>query len=116
MASQPDASKKARDAADPEDVSVEDLARQVGALREDLASIAETLRTLGLSKGKQAADAARNSAEGARAAGEAQAEELRHKLETILSEADAAARQKPATAMGIAAGFGFLIGLLLSRR
>ncbi len=96
--------------------TVEDLNRQLEALRDDVAAIAETLKALGLAQGKAAADGVRGKAEEARAAGEAQAEALRRSLEAILAEADTAARQKPVTAMGIAAGFGFLIGLLLARR
>ena len=96
--------------------TAEDLNRQIEALREDVAAIAETLKALGMAKGQAAADGARGKAEEARAAGEAQVEALRRSLEAILAEADTAARQKPVTAMGIAAGFGFLIGLLLARR
>ncbi|MGY6635048.1 MAG: hypothetical protein ACXIU8_15100 [Alkalilacustris sp.] len=116
MASQSDSSRKSRDASAPEEPTVEDLARQVGALREDLATIAETLKALGLAKGKDAAYKARDTAEGARAAGEAQAEELRRRLDLIIGEAETLARQKPATAMGLAAGFGFLLGLFMMRR
>ncbi|MGY6412208.1 MAG: DUF883 family protein [Alkalilacustris sp.] len=96
--------------------TVEDLNRQMEALREDVAAIAETLKALGRAQGKAAAEGVREKADEARAAGEAQVEALRRSLEAILAEADSAARQKPVTAMGIAAGFGFLIGLLLARR
>ncbi|MBK5927305.1 DUF883 family protein [Rhodobaculum claviforme] len=115
MAANSDSSRKARDSSDPE-VTVDHLAQQVAALRDDLAAIGETLKALGLSGGHKAAAHAREHAEGARAAGEAQIEEMRRRLDTVLSEADSAARKNPATAMGLAAGVGFLVGLFLSRR
>ena len=95
---------------------LDDLARQMEALRADLAAIAETLKALGVATGQSAADGARDKARQARAAGEAQAEALRRSVEAILDETDTAARQSPLTAMGIAAALGFVIGLLLARR
>ena len=98
-----------RAAKETEEPSVEDLHRQLEALRADVAALAETLKALGKSRARSAAD-------GAREAGEAQAEALRRSLDDILEEADAAARHQPLTAMGLAAGLGFLIGLFLARR
>lgn len=108
------ADKKDTDA--PAEPTVEDLSRQIEALRADLAGIAETLKALGLSQGKAAADEVRSRAEKARDAGEQHVEEMRARLDEMIAEADRMARAKPVTAMGIVAGFGFLLGLLLGRR
>lgn len=106
----------AKDDKGAEEPTVEDLARQMEALRADLNGLAETLKGLGLAKGKEAADGVKSRAQSARAAGEQQIEEMHARLEAMLAEADKMARDKPITAMGIAAGFGFLLGLMLGRR
>ncbi len=106
----------AKDDKSPAEPTVEDLARQMEALRADLNGIAETLKGLGMARGKAAADDVKSRAEAARAAGEQQIEEMHARLEAMLAEADKLARDKPITAMGIAAGFGFLLGLMLGRR
>lgn len=105
-----------KDAEAAPEPTVEDLSRQIEALRADLAGIAETLKALGIAQGKAAADEVRSRAEHARNAGEQHVEEMRARLDEMIAEADRMARAKPVTAMGIAAGFGFLLGLLLGRR
>jgi ElaB/YqjD/DUF883 family membrane-anchored ribosome-binding protein len=89
--------------------SVEDLSQQIEALRADVAALSETLKGL-------AGARAKGAAEGMRAAGAAQVEDLQERLEVLMEEADRMARDRPVAAMGIAAGFGFLLGLLLGRR
>ena len=96
--------------------TVEDLTRQMEALRADVAAIAETLKGLGLAGTRAAADEVKGRAESARAGAEARMDELHARLDALLAEADRMARDRPVTAMGIAAGFGFLLGLLLGRR
>lgn len=98
------------------DPTIEDLSRQIETLRSDLTELAETLKALGIAQARAAGDEVKSRAGAARAAGEARVEELHDRLESMLAEADKLARDRPATAMGIAAGFGFLIGLLLGRR
>ena len=94
---------------DKSEPTVEDLTRQIEALRADVGAIAETLKAVGVARGKAAA-------EGVRAAGAAQAEEAQARLDALLEEGDRMARDRPVAAMSIAAGFGFLLGLLLGRR
>jgi len=101
---------------DTPEPTLEDLSRQIEALRADLTGLAETLKALGLAQTRAAADEVRSRAENARAAGAQQVEELQARLDAMLGEADKLARDRPVTAMGIAAGFGFLFGLLLGRR
>lgn len=101
---------------DKAEPTLEDLARQIDALRADLSTIMETLKALGLAQGRSAAEGMKARAEDARSAGEAELEALRARVDAMVVEADRMARQKPVAAMGIAAGFGFLVGLLLGRR
>jgi ElaB/YqjD/DUF883 family membrane-anchored ribosome-binding protein len=106
----------AKDDKSAQEPTLEDLTRQIEALRADLTGIAETLKGLGVATGKAAAEDVKSRAGAARAAGEEQIAEMHARLEAMLAEADKLARDKPITAMGIAAGFGFLIGLMLGRR
>lgn len=96
--------------------TVEDLSRQIETLRNDLAGLGETLKALGLSQARAAGEEVRSRAGAARAAGEARVEELHDRLESMLGEADKLARDRPATAMGVAVCVGFVVGLLLGRR
>lgn len=96
--------------------TLEDLSRQIETLRADLAGIMDTLKALGLAQTRAAAEGVKDHAEAARAAGEEELAALRARLDAMVVEADRMARDKPVTAMGIAAGFGFLLGLLLGRR
>lgn len=100
----------------PEEPSTEDLAKQVEALRADLSNIAETLKALGLAQGEAVAEDLRARAEELRRKGEAQYDHLHARAEGLAEDADRLVREKPAMAMGIAAGFGFLVGLLMSRK
>ena len=101
---------------DKPEPTIEDLARQMEGLRADLSELAETLKALGISQTRAAAEEVKQRAGEARDAGAQQVEELQARLEAMLGEADKLARDRPATAMGIAAGLGFVIGLLLARR
>jgi ElaB/YqjD/DUF883 family membrane-anchored ribosome-binding protein len=96
--------------------SVEDLSRQVEALRADLLGTAETLKALGLSQGQAMADDLRARADRLRHEGEERMARMQKQAEGLASEADKMVRDQPAMAMGMAAGFGFLIGLLLARK
>ena len=101
---------------DKKEPTIEDLSRQIEELKADLSGLAETLKALGVAQTRAAAEEVKGRAESARAAGAQQVEDLQVRLEAMLGEADKIARDRPATAMGIAAGLGFLVGLLLARR
>ncbi len=92
--------------------TTEDLARQMDALKGDLAKITETLGELGRAQGRALADDMRARAERARQEGERQAEYLQHRAEEMVDEAAEMVRRQPAMAMGIAAGIGFLVGMM----
>ena len=87
------------------DPTVEDLSKQLDELKADVAKLVETLAAMGRAQGEHVADDLRARAEKMRAQGSASA-----------AEAELMARERPAAAMGVAAGVGFLLGLILARR
>lgn len=94
----------------------DDLRRQLEALRADLASVTSTLAEIGKHKGDAVAGSLRDGASKIFAAGEEKAGQMAHAAGDIYAEYSEMTRRNPATALGIAAGVGFIVGLLLSRR
>jgi len=110
------AKQAAADATEAAELSYEELREQVEVLKADLASLANAAG----GAAKQRARAAYNSAYVARdravdAAGEGY--EMAHEhLNDALSQAETFARERPALAMGLAAGAGFLLAKYMTRR
>jgi ElaB/YqjD/DUF883 family membrane-anchored ribosome-binding protein len=80
------------------ETSVEDLSKQIDALKNDLSALTQTLADYGVAKSETAANAAKDKA-----------------LEAQL-HAEEFIRTQPATSLGLAAGLGFLVGLITARR
>ena len=93
-----------------------DLSEQVETLRKDLASLTQTIADLGKAKGNEAVNAARAKVSDARDHAADAAETARLQAMEFQDKADSFIKHQPATALGIAAGIGFLIGFLGSRR
>lgn len=104
----------ARNVADEVRKTARDLADNSGAERlvergSELAhGVAET--------GREYADKARLEAERLYEAGQRKAHEAAEYAEERYDEVSEMVRRNPAQALGIAAGIGFLVGLLISRR
>lgn len=114
----------AKDAvADRQAATIEALQNDLAEMRAHLAELTDTLKiVLEESKSELSADLGQR-ARAFKARAEAVRGEARHKLEAVqekaVSELDdiaAYARQSPVKAMGMAAGLGLVIGLLLLRR
>lgn len=96
-------------------VSSDDIEAQLAQLRDDVASLAETLATFGAERaqsykrraGALAEDAAEMSRDAVRTA-KAEFNEMERSLEESI-------RSKPLQAVGIAAGIGFVAALLTRR-
>lgn len=102
--------------ADITEPTTAELSAQIDALKTDLAAIAETLTTIGRARGQAVADAARDEAYNLKARGEEKVAELQNHAAELTSQANQMLRENPAAVLGVAAGAGFLVGVLLSRR
>ncbi|SIO13546.1 Membrane-anchored ribosome-binding protein, inhibits growth in stationary phase, ElaB/YqjD/DUF883 family [Rhodovulum sp. ES.010] len=96
--------------------SSEDLARQIEALKDDVAGISKILTEMGGAQRDAALDRVQREAAEMRARGEAAATEARDRGVAAGNEALDAVRRQPATAVGLAVGLGFLVGLMTGRR
>ncbi|ARE40211.1 hypothetical protein RGUI_2070 [Rhodovulum sp. P5] len=94
----------------------DDLERQIQDLQADIAGISRTLSEMGAAKGEAFRNGAERQAADLRARGEDALSALRDSGIDLGHQASDAIREKPARAMGIAVGVGFLVGLLAGRR
>lgn len=88
---------------------LEDLADQIDTLKADLAELTASIGRFGAAKRDEFAESAKARGR----AGFAAVDEAAHELHR---SADDFMRTQPATTLGIAAGIGFLVGLLLAKR
>ncbi len=93
-----------------------DVAQQLAVLREDIATLTATIAEYGKAQGSaMKASAAEKAAEFAQT-GASAADAIKAQAEKSYSDAEEAVRTNPAAAVGIAAGLGFLVGMLTARR
>jgi len=95
--------------ANAKQVTVDELADQIALLKKDITSLTETLGSYGKAKSEEMRDTARTAADELSEAGRAKAMEAQKQAEEFL-------RTQPGTALGIAAGLGFLVGIITARR
>lgn len=81
------------------------LRKDVEQLRGDVASLLDSLKGIGIERGREAVSRAKRTGETVRA----EAEELQRRAEREIGE-------RPITSVLSAFGLGFLIGMLLDRR
>lgn len=93
----------------PQDTTVADLSAQIEVLRKDLSELTGTIAGLGKTKSAELSEAARQK-------GAETVEFLSTRAREAQTQASSFVAQQPATALGIAAGAGFLVGFLSSRR
>lgn len=105
----PDAEAQARATAD-------DLAEQLAALREDVARLSELLGQYGRERAGDAVDEAERRAAALRAEMDRQADRLGAQARKAGDDAEEFMRERPGMSLAIAAGLGFLVGFLTSRR
>jgi len=90
-------------------VSVEDLSLQVEILKNDIATLTQSLGNYTKGMGAAAAENAQAKASEAASLGAEKITEAQMKTEEFV-------RAQPATSLGLAAGLGFLIGMMTARR
>ncbi|WP_394178320.1 YqjD family protein [Yoonia maritima] len=93
-----------------------DINKQMAVLREDIANLTATVADYGKAQGTQLKTAAIGTAANAAKAGAVTANAAKQKAEASYAEAENAVRANPGAAVGIAAGLGFVVGMLASRR
>ena len=89
--------------------SLEDLTEQMAILRDDIAALTSTVGNFGKAKADEAAETVKSTAADLKEAGQQSLAETQARAEDFI-------RSQPATALGLAAGVGFLVGLLTARR
>ncbi len=89
--------------------TMEDLTEQMAILKDDIAALTSAMGNYGKVKASEAADTVKSTAADLKETGQTKAVETQERAEEFI-------RTQPATALGIAAGAGFLIGMLTARR
>lgn len=97
-------------------VTSADLAKQVDVLRKDLGALTEIITDLGKSKGDDAVAAAKAKVDGVKEKATDTADIARLQAMELQGQANDFIKNQPATALGIAAGIGFLVGFMGSRK
>ncbi|MDW4499902.1 DUF883 domain-containing protein [Sulfitobacter sp. D35] len=93
-----------------------DLEAQIATLRDDLGTLTETLKGLGKAKKDELTELAALKAEVAKQKGSEAADAVVQQARDAEAQAREFVRTQPGTALGIAAGLGFLVGLMSARR
>lgn len=93
-----------------------DLANQIEVLRKDLGALTQTITDLGKAKGDDAVALAQSKAADIRERATDAGETARLQALELQDQANDFVKNQPATALGIAAGIGFLVGFMGTRK
>jgi ElaB/YqjD/DUF883 family membrane-anchored ribosome-binding protein len=93
-----------------------ELQNQIEILKNDIQGLSRTLGEVGRAETYRLAEAAKAKGAAVKSASEEQLEHLRATAEGYGRDASTFVREQPGTALGFAAGFGFLIGFLMRNR
>ncbi|MBY6158519.1 glycine zipper domain-containing protein [Pseudooceanicola nitratireducens] len=96
--------------------SADDVRDQIAALQADMAELTRAVSAYGKAKGEDARAAAELRAEELMTRAEKMGRDAEAQLRSGYAQAEGAVRENPAAAVGIAAGIGFVLGLLSTRR
>lgn len=91
------------------DVTIDELSAQIETLKNDLSTLTSTLSDYGVGKAEEVKQTAQQKAQEFKSAGRDKAIEAQLHTEEFV-------KTQPATALGLAAGLGFLVGMITSRR
>jgi ElaB/YqjD/DUF883 family membrane-anchored ribosome-binding protein len=91
------------------------IQRDVQALREDLARLAEEISGIVSNKGNAAWRRARSSVDDAQAKGQEAVGAMREVSDNFIDAVDQSLRSRPYATLAIAAGLGFLLGVTWRR-
>lgn len=93
-----------------------DVAKQMAVLREDISALTATVAEYGKAQGALLKSTAADKAAGLANSGVAAADAVKAQAGKSYSDAEDAVRANPGAAIGIAAGIGFLVGMISARR
>ncbi len=93
-----------------------DLEAQIATLKSDVAALTDTLSDYGSTQTAHLSEAAADTFNSAKKAGAETAEQVKQQARNAYAGAEKTVRANPASSVGIAAGVGFLVGILASRR
>lgn len=93
-----------------------DLSDQINTLKDDLGALTKIIADLGKEKGDDAVSAVKARASALKNTAEETADLARAKSADLQDQANDFVKTQPAMALGIAAGVGFLVGILGSRK
>ena len=96
--------------------SMDDIPAQIQTIRADLAKLTSLMVSAGEEQTAALKAAASDKVAAAKAKGQQGVEVVRDQASHYAAEAERFAAEKPATALAIAAGVGFLVGLVTARR
>ncbi len=96
--------------------TVEDLEKKIDVLQQDIGELTGLMAEMGKAQAAKLSDEAEAQARKFREKGEQAAAEAKAQVEHLQSNANDFIRTQPATAIGMAAGLGFLVGMLMTRR
>ena len=97
-------------------VTTDDVRAQLATLQNDIAALTKTVSDYGRAAGDDAKATAVRKAEDMRLRADSMREDAEAQLKSGYAQAETAVRDNPAAAVGIAAGVGFVLGLLSTRR
>lgn len=106
----------ARTATNGKDVSTADLQDQIATLKGDISMLADTIKEMGASQKSQVKVAAADKAEELRKKGKETLADAQKTAGEAAAKTEDSIRENPTAAVGIAAGLGFLVGLVAGRR
>ncbi|MGJ8616640.1 MAG: DUF883 family protein [Sulfitobacter sp.] len=93
-----------------------DVADQLATLRADISTLTSTVSDLAKLKGAELSDAAKDQIASAKNVAAAQSEAAKQQAAQLQDQANEFVRTQPATAVGMAAALGFVIGMLMTRK
>lgn len=97
------------------EAAAEPLKEEVAALRADLAELASAVTRIGKERAASLKNAANTAAAEGYARGEAAVDVMVSELQSLEEELADATRRRPFASLGLAALFGFLVGVLFRR-
>jgi len=93
-----------------------DIAAQLETVKADLAALSQTMADYGRGKGAEARAHVNERANDLSDAARLKGEQARAEIDRMTAQTGDMVRSNPGAALGVAAGVGFLVGFLSSRR